>query len=48
LGVHKKIRGEFPPNAPRVGGPGQIRRPKVFHWGPSYFCWGLDIQQIYI
>jgi len=43
LGGHKKdlgtISAEFPP--------GQNRRQKVFSWGPSYLCWGLDVLKIY-
>jgi len=29
------IYGKLHLNAPRVCGPGQNRRQKVFHWGPS-------------
>jgi len=35
-----KIWGLLPPNGPRVCAPGQNRRQKVFHWGPSCLCWG--------
>jgi len=33
LEIHKKIWGELTPNYPRVCGPGQNRRQKVFQWG---------------
>jgi len=38
FGGHKKDLGERPRIAPRVCGPGQNRRQKMFHWGPSSLC----------
>jgi len=35
---HKKYLGVTAPEYPRVCGPGQNRRQKVFHWGPSCLC----------
>jgi len=40
---HNKIWGaqkRFGSNCPCVCGPGQNRRQKVFHWGPSWLCKG--------
>jgi len=40
---HNKICGaqnRFGSGFPRVCGPGQNRRQKVFHWGPSCSCRG--------
>jgi len=52
--VHNKIWGcaktiwELPRMTPRVCGPEQNRRQKVFHWEASCLCRGLDILKIYI
>jgi len=35
-GAQKRFGGNFPRIPHRVCGPGQNRRQKVFHWGPSY------------
>jgi len=40
LGGAQKRSGVTSPECPRVCGPGQNRRQKVFHWSPSCLCRG--------
>jgi len=44
---HNKDLGVTASECPRVCGPGQNRRQKVFHWRPSCLCRELDILKIY-
>jgi len=37
-GAETIFRGNCPRISPCVCGPGQNRRQKVFHWGPSCLC----------
>jgi len=39
-GAQKRFGGNCPQISPRICGPGQNRRQKVFHWGPSCLCRG--------